>query len=331
MPTPKRTARAAIALASTLLLSACGSQPAATEEQEAPTDGYPVTVQNCGAEVTFDAAPEQLVPLKSASVPALHELGVLDRAVARAGAFPEEYFDDATLAELDNIPQLTSDVDATGHLQISKEVVIAEQPDLVFGEIENLSRQSLAQVGISLLEEPALCASNPDTEPDFDGIYDQFRVYGEVFDRRGTAETYIAELQDRVATASNQVPEDEARTAAVLYPTVGGGTTYAYGSGSMAHPQLEAAGFTNVFENTSERVFEVSSEQLLGLDPDIIILLHSEGDPDDVDAALRDLPGAGDLSAIKNDDVMTQLLNFSEPATPLSVTGLERIVERFHP
>src|SRR5699024_5419600 len=99
VPTPKRTARAAIALASTLLLSACGSQPAATEEQEAPTDGYPVTVQNCGAEVTFDAAPEQLVLLKSASVPALHELGVLDRAVARAGAFPEEYFDDATLAE----------------------------------------------------------------------------------------------------------------------------------------------------------------------------------------------------------------------------------------
>src|SRR5699024_6374276 len=156
VPTPKRTARAAIALASTLLLSACGSQPAATEEQEAPTDGYPVTVQNCGAEVTFDAAPEQLVLFKSASVPALHELGVLDRAVARAGAFPEEYFDDATLAELDNIPQLTSNVDATGHLQISKEVVVAEQPDLVFGEIENLPRQSLSQAGISLLEEPAL-------------------------------------------------------------------------------------------------------------------------------------------------------------------------------
>src|SRR5699024_2378772 len=129
VPTPKRTARAAIALASTLLLSACGSQPAATEEQEAPTDGYPVTVEN-GAAATLYAAPEQLVLLKSASVPALHELGVLDRAVARAGAFPAEYFNDATLAELDNIPQLTSDVDATGHLQISKEVVVAEQPDL---------------------------------------------------------------------------------------------------------------------------------------------------------------------------------------------------------
>src|SRR5699024_5798396 len=233
VPTPQRTARAAIALmlAGALALSACGSQPAATEEQEAPTEGYPATVENCGAEVTFDAAPEQLVLLKSASVPALHELGVLDRAVARAGAFPEEYFDDATLAELADIPQLTSDVDATGHLQISKEVVVAEQPDLVFGEIENLPRQSLSQAGISLLEEPALCAPNPATTPDFEGVYDHHRVYGEVFDRRETAETYIAELQDRVATASSQLPEEEARTAAVLYPTVGGGTTYAYGAG----------------------------------------------------------------------------------------------------
>ena len=328
MPTRKRIPPTALILATALTLTACAG--GSTESTNNSGQGYPVTVENCGAEVQFDSAPEELVLLKSAAVPALHNLGVLDRVTARAGAFPEEYFDDATLAELNDIPQLTSDVDATGHLQISKEVVVAKQPDVVFGEVENLPRQSLAQVGISLLEEPALCASSPDTEPDFEGVYDQLRLYGKVFDRGAQAETYITELQDRVTTASQQVPANEDRTAAVLYPTVGGGTTYAYGSGSMAQPQLEAAGFTNVFQDTSERVFEVSSEQLLGLDPDIIILLHSQGDPDDVETALRNLPGAGDLQAVQNDDVMVQLLNFSEPATPLSVTGLERIVERFH-
>ena len=329
MPTRKRIPPTALILATALTLTACAG--GSTESTNNSGQGYPVTVENCGTEVQFDSAPEELVLLKSAAVPALHNLGVLDRVTARAGAFPEEYFDDATLAELNDIPQLTSDVDATGHLQISKEVVVAKQPDVVFGEVENLPRQSLAQVGISLLEEPALCASSPDTEPDFEGVYDQLRLYGKVFDRGAQAETYITELQDRVTTASQQVPANEDRTAAVLYPTVGGGTTYAYGSGSMAQPQLEAAGFTNVFQDTSERVFEVSSEQLLGLDPDIIILLHSEGDPEDVETTLRNLPGAGDLQAVQNDDVMVQLLNFSEPATPLSVTGLERIVERFHP
>lgn len=319
----------ALLVAGSLLLAACSSSTEATGG-ETSTDGYPVTVDNCGADVTFDSEPERLVLLKSASVPALHSLGVLDRAVARAGAFPQEYFDEATLEELEDIPELTSDVDATGHLHISKDIVIAQEPDVVFGEVENLPRQSLEASNIPLLEEPAFCATGADESPDFDSVYNQVEVYGEVFNKHDKADTEITDLQDRVEAAKAQVPEDEQRTAAVLYPTVGGGTTYAYGTGSMAHPQLEAAGFTNVFEDTSERVFEVSSEQLLGRDPDIIILLHSEGDPEAVEDTLRNLPGAETLTAVQDDQVMTQLLNFAEPATPLAVTGLEHIVERFH-
>lgn len=325
----RRTATALV-LGSALLLSACSSEPAATGANDTSDTGYPVTVENCGAEVTFDEAPEQLVLLKSASVPALQALGVLDRTVARAGAFPPEYFDDETNDQLDEIPELTSDVDATGHLQISKDVVIAEEPDVVFGEVENLPRQSLSQVDINLLEEPAFCSTDAEAAPTFDSVYDQLRVYGEVFDKSEAAEDYITELEERVATAEDQVPDNEERTAAVLYPTVGGGTTYAYGTDSMAHPQLEAAGFTNVFEDTSERVFEVSSEQLLGHDPDVIIVLHSEGDPQAVEDTIRNLPGADNLTAVQNDDIMTELLNYAEPSTPLSVTGLEHIVERFH-
>ena len=311
-----------------LLLTGCAASPE-TANTTAP-QGYPVTVENCGAEVTFEAPPERLVLLKSAPVPALHALGVLDRAVARAGAFPEEYFDEPTLEELEAIPQLTSDVDATGHLHISKDIVIAQNPDVVFGEVENLPRQSLAASAIPLLEEPALCATGADQSPDFEAVYHQVEAYGTVFNKQAAARTIVEDLEDRVAAARAQTPADEQRTAAVLYPTVGGGTTYAYGTGSMAHAQLEAAGLTNVFAGTSERVFEVSSEQLLGYDPDIIILLHSEGDPQAVEESLHSLPGAETLTAVQKDQVMTQLLNFAEPATPLAVTGLENIVERFH-
>jgi iron complex transport system substrate-binding protein len=115
----------------------------------------------------------------------------------------------------------------------------------------------------------------------------------------------------------------------VLYPTVGGGVTYAYGSTSMAHPQLEAAGFTNVFADSKERVFEVTLEELLGRNPDVLILLHGDGDPKAVEQAVTDLPGAEKLEAVQNKNVMTQLFNFTEPPTPLSIDGLEKIVARF--
>lgn len=321
-----RTTRpAVVAVAAGLLaLTACGSSPdpsAATANGAGPT-----TLTNCGAEVTFDGAPERIVLLKNATVPYLAELGLLDRVVARAGAYPAEYYDDQTLAELEQIPLLTDQLDTTGHLQISKEVVIAQQPDLVLGEVPNLSRETLAAADIPVLEEPALC---PDSSaaPGFDDVYAQLETYGQLFDRESQAAERAAELAERVDQASTSAAEG--RTAAVLYPTVGGGTTYAYGTLSMAHPQLEAAGLVNVFGDVDERVFEVTREELIGRDPDVLVLLHSDGDPQPVEDAITSLPGADQMTAVRNGDVLVQLFSFTEPPSPLSVDGLERIVERF--
>ncbi|MDF1601983.1 ABC transporter substrate-binding protein [Nocardioides sp. YIM 152315] len=319
-------------VAATLLLAAgltaCGADTDDREPTSAATGSYPVTVENCGAEVTFDRAPESVVLLKSSSVPFLHELGVMDRVTARAGQYPAEYYDDETLAELDEIPLLTDELDSSGHLQISKEVVIGEEPDLVLGEVDNLSRATLDAVDIPLIEEPALCEQGVD-EPGFDDVYAQLEVYGKVFGREAEADAAIADLQDDLAEVEAEVGEPSGRTAAVLYPTVGGGTTYAYGTQSMAQPQLEAAGFENVFDDVDERVFEVTLEELLGRDPDVLVLLYSEGDPAEVEDAITTLPGAEELTAVRHGDVMAQLFNFTEPPTPLSVDGLERIVERF--
>lgn len=300
-----------------LLTAGCG----ATRAEAGPV----VTVSNCGVDVTFDRAPDRVVLLKSAAVPYLHELGVMDRVTARAGLYPRDYYDQATLAELDRVPLLTDRTDTSGHLQISKEVVIAQQPDLVLGEVENLSRESLSAVDIPLLEEPAMCPGSTDV-PSFDDIFRQMTTYGKVFGRESEARDAVTELKSRLATIR---AGKHGRTAAVLYPTVGGGVTYAYGRASMAHPQLEAAGFTNVFGGNGERVFEVTLEELLGRNPDVVILLHGDGDPEAVESALTSLPGAEKLKAVRTEQVMTQLFNFTEPPSPLSINGLERIVERF--
>lgn len=321
---PSRLVPVAVLL--TAGLAACGAKGGG--DATTPAAGArPVTIENCGAEVSFDRTPERVVLLGPA-VPFLVELGVLDRVTARAGHFPPAYFDEETGADLDQIPVLTDELDTSGHLQISKETVISQEPDLVLGQTDTLSRETLAAVGIPLIEEPAMCEQGLD-EPGFDDVYDQLEVYGKVFDREAQAREAIAGLKADLAAVESRVDADESRTAAVLYPTVGGGPTYAYGTKSMAHPQLEAAGFRNVFANVDERVFEVGLEELLGRDPDVLILLHSDGDAAEVEAAVTRLPGAEELTAVRNGDVLAQLFNFTEPPTPLSIAGLERIVERF--
>ena len=329
-----------LAIAIVLLASGCASDGAADADGAGGGTGvgssvdangntvYPLTVQNCDVDVTFDAAPERVVLLESAPVTILNGLGVLDVVTLRAGMFPPAYYDAETNAAIEQIPSLGTDVDASGHLQISQEVVIAEQPELVLGLPDGITREGLGDVGVSALIQPVYCPAGVESTS-FDSLYDQIESYGLIFDRNAEATEMVDSLQARVAVAEAAVDPSQERTAAVLYPTIGGGTGYAYGNTSMAQPQLDSAGFTNVFADVDERVFEVSLEELIARDPDVLVLLYIDGEEAEIKAAVTALPGAESLRAVANDDILVQRFNFTEPPTPLSVTGLEAIIDRF--
>lgn len=329
MPRPRfrRARTVALVSATALLAAACGGSSGSTDAETRSDDGhYPVTVENCGDEVTIESEPTNVVMLKSAMVPFLTSVGVLDHVSAKAGAYPEGYFSGDVAAQVEDIESLTDRTDASGHLLISKEAVVEREPDLVLGQTDNLTRESLDEVGIPSLEASGLCTKALPT-PGFQQIYDEIEMYGQVFNREKEATQAVADLKKRVEKIADRTKGAEQRTGAVLYPTIGGGTTYAYGNKSMPDPQLEAAGITNVFGEQDERVFEVTTEKLLQEDPDVIVLLHSDGDPKDVEKALTDLPGANKLTAVKKGNVHTELFNFAEPASPLAVDGLERLID----
>lgn len=320
-------------LVASVMISACGDGAAGTASTPSTgatesSAGFPLTIENCGAQVTFEQPPQRVLLLNSAPVTSLQDIGVLDRVVARAGAYPEGYYDDATRAALADIPSLGEDLNDSGHLQISQEVIIAEQPDLVMGLPDGITRDALADAGIPVLEQPAFCPQGLDA-PSFDDVYTQVESYGRVFGRQEAATAASAALRDRVRAIDTPDAEEDQRTAAVLFPTAGGGSVSAYGTKSMAHPQLEAAGFSNVFGDVDDRVFEITAEELIGRDPDVLVLLHSDGDPGPVKDGVLTLPGAEGLTAVRNDDILVQLFNFTEPPTPLSLDGLERVAERF--
>lgn len=320
-----------------LLAAGCGGDATAGGEATGPGSGasaapgdtqYPITVENCGVEVEFEAPPQRVALMESAPVTILHGLGVLDSVVLRAGAFPEAYYDDEVNAAIADIESLGDELDTSGHLQISEEVIVNEQPELVLGLPDGITREGLEAVGITSLIHPVYCP-NDVGRTTFEDVYQQIEDYGRIFDRQAEAADMVESLRARVAEVEESVDDTAERTAAVLFPTVGGGSGYAYGNASMSHPQLEAAGFSNVFGDVEERVFEVTLEQLIAADPDVLILLYVDGDPDAVKDAVLSLPGADGLRAVRNDDILVQLFNFTEPPTPLSVDGLERIAERF--
>ena len=157
------------------------------------------------------------------SVPTLQRLGVLDRVVAKAGEYPEEYFDDETNATLEKNPSLT----ATGHLELSKESIMAEEPDLIIGQSETVNPETTIET--ALVQEPGFCGGVKNAS--FDDAYDHIDLYGTLFAKEDEAQ----KIKDEVAADLEKIGSDagKGKTVAVLYPGIEGASTYAYGKDSM--------------------------------------------------------------------------------------------------
>lgn len=305
-------------------VTACGL---AADPEPADSGAYPITVQNCTDDVEIPQRPERIVLLTGTDVGFLSELGALDRVVGKAGAYPPDYYDAETNSSVEEMPVLSSRLDDKASLQINDEVILEAEPDLVLDQVRTERFHSLGTSDIPVLNDEAMCDDGIE-DPGFDDVYDQLRTYGTVLDREDAANRGVQKLKERVTAARDRVPDDEDRTAAVLYPGEGSAPT-AYGNRSMAAALVEEAGFTNVYDDLAERRTEVSVEDLISRDPDVIILLHVDGSPADAERHLARLPGADQLTAVRNDDVMTMLFNFAEPPTPTSVDGLEKIIDHF--
>lgn len=311
-----------------LTTAACGSS---TGEERAGSGGsetgggFPVELSNCEAQLTFPSPPERIVLLESAPVTTLDGIGVLDHVVSRAGAFPPGYYDQDLASRIEAIPALSEDIDAAGHLQISQEVVIAQSPDIVFGLPDGITREAMRDAGAEVMVQDIYCGTEEE-RASFQTLYSTISTYGRIFDRADEGDALTSELQERVAAAEKASAELSTATAAVLYPSVGGGPLYTYGAGSMVTAQLDALGIENVFADTAERVFEISSEPLLAADPDVLIVLYqSEGSGSDVTEEMIAQDQLSALRAVQEQAVLPLLFNFAEPASPLVVDGLEQI------
>lgn len=305
-----------------------GSSACSTADDSGTSNGaYPKTVTNCGDDVEIPSSPERIVLLTATDVGFLAELDALDLVVGKAGAYPTDYYDEETNATVADVPVLSSRLDDKAAIQISDEVILQTEPDLVLDQVRTDRFTGLTELGIPVLNDEAMCPEGI-TDPGFEAVYEQMLTYGRVLDREDEAEVAIDRLEQRVATARDQIPESENRTAAILYPAQGSAPT-AYGNRSMAAAIVEEAGFTNVFDDLDLRRTEVGAEELISRDPDIIILLHVDGTGTETREALTSLPAAKRLKAVRNGDVMTMRFNFAEPPTPTTVDGLEKIIDRF--
>ncbi len=305
MPSRVRPVVPLLAAVAVLGLGGCAPDegPTTSAAVTAPASATfaPVTLDNCGTDVTVDAPPERVVTIKSTATEMLLALGLQDRMVGTAfadGPVPAEYADAYA-----SVPVVSDKVPG-------QEAVLALGPDLVYGGWEsNFSadgagdRPTLAQRGIASYVSPAACKEKgymPDPLT-FDDVFDEIREVASLFGVTDRAEQLVADQRDLLASA-----QQPAEPTTALWYSSGGDQPYV-GAGIGA-PQMimDAAGLTNVFADVRDTWTSTGWEQVVAADPDVIVLVDATWNPADKKIAMLETnPATSQLTAVREHRYLT--------------------------
>ncbi|MDF1706293.1 MAG: ABC transporter substrate-binding protein [Aeromicrobium sp.] len=281
---------AASALAGLLTLAACGG----ATDSGTDSAGGPLTIENCGEQVTYDGSAQRIVATSNSS-----NIGTLLRigAVDQLAAISLSPGNDPVLNELYDV-----DVSEIDRLKspISLESVVAADPDLLVGSYSGLfsgssgvTREAAAEKNVptyvisdSCRQDPADAASKLGTMGPWDAVRADLTNYGELTGHSEEAEAALAELDERLAVLE-EAPQADAAPQVLLFDSA---TTDVYTSGRNGPPQgiIEAAGAENVFVDEDTTWFRASWETVAAREPDVIVVMDYRSDnPTEVEEKLE--------------------------------------------
>ncbi len=321
---------AALVIVSSLALAGCagGQELASGEPSEAPSGTaeassttYPLTLDNCGFDVTFDAAPRKVVTIKSSTTEMMLALGLGDRLVGTAfpdGPVAEQWA--GTAADLPAVATPLSDKVP------GAEAVLTLAPDLVYAGWEsNLTaegagdRTTLQQLGVQTYVSPSACKAeaykpNPLT---FDDVFAEITEAGEIFDVAGTAQDLVAAQRAEL----DAVETDDRGLTALWYSS---GSDIPYVGAGIGAPQMvmDAVGLENIAASVQDTWTPFSFEEIIAADPDVIVLVDSAWNTarSKIDA-LKANPATANLTAVRGD----RFLTVPFPATEAGVRNVDAV------
>lgn len=312
-----------------LLTTACGAGPIeSTPSVPTSTSGYPVTLENCGREITVDAEPTRVVSLWQSNTEALLALGLRNRIVAVQESYAPYPASVAEQAE-----GLESIGSAMGFP--SKEVLLSAEPDFVTGQVLDgfafdtsqgyASVEQLEQAGATVYGAN-LCASTDSQSTEtwsIDSVKTTLSDYGTIFGVPERADEVIGRLDAQEQVVVDAVEgKDVVKTA---YFNGGTGPVIVL-AGGIYDDLITTAGGTNVFP--ADSVY-VSKEEFAASDADVILIGTFPGQDFETQRTFlqENFP---DLPAVKAGRIVEVPTQETDSSISVMV-GLTRIANALHP
>ncbi|MDI3204653.1 ABC transporter substrate-binding protein [Pseudomonas shahriarae] len=271
----------------------CGATQAFAEATR-----YPLKIQSCNREVTFNQAPEHAVSHDINMTQMILALGLKSRMVGYSGVTGWKAVTPQMATLLDGLPELAAKYP-------SVETLLNANVDFFFAGWDygmrvggDLTPQTLQPLGINVLELTESCAfvmKRPAAT--LDDTYNDLRNLGRIFDVQDRANALIARMQAQVGAVQKTLPAEQPRV--FLYDS---GEDRAMTSGRLGMPQalIAAAGGRNILDDVDASWTRVNWETVVERNPQVIVIVdYSEITAEQKIQFLLDNPALQSVDAIK--------------------------------
>ncbi len=263
--------------------------------------------------IKLPKAAQRIVSLAPSSTEILYAIDAGRQVVARDtfSDYPEE---------AKTIPDIGG-----GFGELNSEAIIAQKPDLVLASSLTPPEQIKALESLGLT---VFAIANPN---DFSGLFQNLRAVAKLTAHEAEAETLVDELDARIKAVEEKVKNTHEKPL-VFYELDGTdpNAPWTPGPGSFVDNLIRMAGGENLGSGMSSEWAQISIEELVSKDPEIILIGDATWGGVTLDD-VRNRAGWESLKAIQEGRMFVFDDNLVSRPGPRLVDGLEAMAKLLHP
>ena len=318
----------AVLLIASLMLSACTpetpspeapavpeaapTEPPAPEPTTEPEPEVMAFTDDLGSTLEFTDYPQAIVSLSASTTEILFAIGAGDQVVGR---------DDFSL-----FPEEALEVTSVGALwgELPTEAILALEPDLVVAAqiISEDQVQALRDLGLNVYWQ-----ANPTT---YDELWENLRDFAKLTGHEDETEDLIADLDVRVKAVQEKIAPLSYRPS-VFYEldATDPSAPWTTGTGTFIDYIILMAGGSNAASALEGDYIQISAEELIAVNPDVILLADALYGVTPESIAER--PGWEGITAVVNNTIYPIDPNMMSVPGPRLVDALEESAKILHP
>ncbi|KKB12270.1 iron ABC transporter substrate-binding protein [Devosia geojensis] len=305
--------------------------PALLAATTASVLAFPVTVESCNRQVTFEAPPTRAVSNDVNLTEMMLALGLADSMAGYTGVSEWVKLDERLRESTGALPELSPDYP-------TKEVLLGADADFYFagwnygmrvgGEV---TPDTLAAFGIKVYELTESCIHIMEKpKASMEDMYNDLLNLGRIFGVEERAEALIADYRQELADFIASLPTAQTAPKVFVYDS---GEAKPFTAGRYAIPTalIEAAGGINIMDDVESSWLEVGWEPVIARNPDVVVIVnYGQVTAEEKITFMRENAAFKDIPAVVNDRFV--VLDYVEATPgPRNIEAIKRLAAAFLP